>query len=314
MRCSDADLTRYCSPKPRYPSSFTALVDTYDTLRSGVPNFIAVALALAEYGYKPVGIRLDSGDLASLSCKARAMMDRCAAEYQIRQKGADVQDAIRQVKIMASNDLNEAVLRKLRTAEHAIDAFGIGTELVTCSTQPALGGVYKLMELDGSFCMKISEEPGKISFPGCKNAYRVYQDVGSVDSKDVPVMDFIAHVSESPPTVGKEIQYIDLQELRNSRLPRASMLPTAGAKQIIPSGVERLLSNVWSGERSPDIAKRNLQNVRCLADLRTNVLNQISLFSSDSQEPGDNYTVGISLKLMSEFQRISEELRTASSL
>lgn len=110
-------------PPPR-PSSPTA----------GVPNFMAVALALAKIGKKAYGIRLDSGDLAYLSKEARRLFREADAKFGT---------SIAACTIMASNDINEAVLLSLGDQGHEIDAFGIGTHLVTCQAQPALGMVYK---------------------------------------------------------------------------------------------------------------------------------------------------------------------------
>jgi nicotinate phosphoribosyltransferase len=123
-----------------YPNNFLSLVDTYDTLNSGVPNFLCVALALNKLGYKPAGIRLDSGDLAFLSVEARQMFDQIGARYNIN---------LNHLKIVASNDINESVIHALNQQGHKITVYGIGTNLVTCQSQPALGMVYKLVEVRG---------------------------------------------------------------------------------------------------------------------------------------------------------------------
>ncbi len=146
-----------------FPDSCLLLVDTYDTLRSGVPNAIIVFQELKAKGHEPVGIRLDSGDLTYLSRTARKMLD-----------GAGFQNA----KIFASGDLDEDVIWNLIAQGAKIDVWGVGTRLITSQDNPALGGVYKLAaeEIDGVLHprIKISDNPQKITNPGLKVLYRVY--------------------------------------------------------------------------------------------------------------------------------------------
>ena len=148
-----------------YPHATLLLCDTYDTLKSGVPNAIKVFDELSEKGYKPLGIRLDSGDLAYLSKEARKMLD--AAGYK---------DAI----ICASGDLDEYSIASLRSQGAAIDLWGVGTRLITGNDLPALGGVYKLaaVEENGEIIpkIKLSNNAIKITNPGFKNIYRVYDN------------------------------------------------------------------------------------------------------------------------------------------
>lgn len=112
-----------------FPDSCLLLVDTFDTLRSGVPNAITVFKELRESGHEPVGIRLDSGDLAYLSKKARTMLDAAGFPKAI---------------IAASSDLDEYVIRDLKTQGARINVWGVGTRLITSENNPALGGVYKM--------------------------------------------------------------------------------------------------------------------------------------------------------------------------
>ena len=138
------------------------LVDTYDTLRSGIPTAIEVADELKDE-INFLGIRLDSGDIAYLSKEARKMLD--AAGYP---------DA----KIVASNDLDEATITHLKQEGAKIDAWGIGTKLITAYDNPALGAVYKLSCLEdenGNMVdrLKVSENPGKLTIPGIKRVYRI---------------------------------------------------------------------------------------------------------------------------------------------
>ncbi|MBO5412624.1 MAG: nicotinate phosphoribosyltransferase [Clostridia bacterium] len=152
-----------------YPDNCLLLVDTYDTLRSGVPNAIKVFKELREKGYKPKGIRLDSGDLAYLSKKARKMMDE-----------AGFPDAI----ICVSGDLDERSINSLLQQGAKINSWGVGTKLITSEDLPALGGVYKLsavIEKDGQVIpkIKLSDNTAKITNPSFKNLYRLYdRDTG----------------------------------------------------------------------------------------------------------------------------------------
>lgn len=150
-----------------YPSACILLVDTYDTLKSGIPNAIRVFQEMRAAGILLTyyGIRLDSGDLAYLSKKARKMLD-----------AAGFPDAV----ISASNDLDEYLIETLKAQGAAITSWGVGTHLITAKDNPAFGGVYKLaaiMGTDGEFVpkIKLSENSEKITNPGNKTIYRVYE-------------------------------------------------------------------------------------------------------------------------------------------
>ncbi|MGN0242455.1 MAG: nicotinate phosphoribosyltransferase [Lachnospiraceae bacterium] len=150
-----------------YPDACILLVDTYDTLKSGVPSAIRVFEEMREEGIQPAtyGIRLDSGDLAYLSKKARRMLDE-----------AGFPDAI----ISASSDLDEYVIESLKTQGAAITSWGVGTNMITSADCPAFGGVYKLAAIkhdgENTFIpkIKISENPAKVTNPGDKTVYRIY--------------------------------------------------------------------------------------------------------------------------------------------
>ena len=150
-----------------YPNNCTLLVDTYDTLKSGVPNAIRVFQEFKDAG-KPLikyGIRLDSGDLAYLSKEARKMLDEAGFP---------------EATICASNDLDEFLLHDLKMQGAAIDSWGVGTNLITSKDCPSFGGVYKLAAIqneEGEFVpkIKISENTEKITNPGNKTIYRIYE-------------------------------------------------------------------------------------------------------------------------------------------
>lgn len=146
-----------------YPDSCTLLVDTYDTLASGVPNAIRVFdEVLKPLGIRPAGIRLDSGDIAYLSKKARIMLDE--AGYQ-------------DVNIVASNSLDEHKITDILGQDAKVDSFGVGENLITSKSSPVFGGVYKLVAIeDGDEIIpkiKISENVEKITTPGFKSLYRL---------------------------------------------------------------------------------------------------------------------------------------------
>lgn len=128
---NDGELAAFIAFAQCFPSGFVALIDTYDPVLSGARNFILVALALFEFGYKPVGVRLDSGDLAALSVAVREEFQSAAGEANCEQ--------LVHCQIMASNNINEDFLLSLKEKKHELTAFGIGTNLVTCQKQPALG-------------------------------------------------------------------------------------------------------------------------------------------------------------------------------
>lgn len=147
-----------------FPDACLLLVDTYDTLRSGVPNAIRVFDELRAAGHEPKGIRLDSGDLAYLSKRARKMLD-----------DAGYPNAI----ICASGDLDEYLINSLKNQGAKIDLWGVGTKLITSADMPALGGVYKLSALypaDGGMVpkIKLSDNSDKITNPAFKDVYRIY--------------------------------------------------------------------------------------------------------------------------------------------
>lgn len=165
-----------------YPSACILLVDTYDTLKSGVPNAIRVFTEMREAGIPLTfyGIRLDSGDLAYLSKKARKMLD-----------DAGFPDAI----ISASNDLDEFLIQSLKDQGAAITSWGVGTHLITSKDCPSFGGVYKLaaiMGSDGKFIpkIKLSENTEKVTNPGNKTIFRIYdKETGKIKADLICLVD-----------------------------------------------------------------------------------------------------------------------------
>eukprot|EP00042_Codosiga_hollandica_P050565 m.606810 g.606810 ORF g.606810 m.606810 type:complete len:558 (-) comp58113_c0_seq2:147-1820(-) len=174
-----------------FPDGFIALADTYDVNSSGVPNFCAVALALHDLGYVARGIRLDSGDLAYLSVQAREVFVWVAKTFEVPSIGKS--------NIIASNDINEDTIWSIKSQSNSIDAYGIGTHLVTCQSQPALGCVYKLVNLNGQPRMKLSQEVRKITIPGRKQAFRLFGLDGSA------ICDLLQLETEEPPKPGQKL-------------------------------------------------------------------------------------------------------------
>ena len=172
-----------------FPNTCMLLVDTYDTLRSGVPNAIKVFEELRQKGHEPVGIRLDSGDLAYLSKKARAMLD--AAGFP-------------EAKIFASSDIDEWLIRDLKLQGARIDAWGVGTKLITSDGCPALGGVYKLSGevVHGNVIpkIKVSDNVEKITNPGYKKLIRIYDNATGKTIADLIMLDDEV-IDESRPLV-----------------------------------------------------------------------------------------------------------------
>lgn len=175
-----------------YPQNAILLVDTYDTIKSGVPAAIKVFTELREVGKMPTkyGIRLDSGDLAYLSKKAKEMLD-----------AAGFSDAI----ICASSDLDEYLIESLKQQGATINSWGVGTNLITSKNTPAFGGVYKLagVTVDGELVpkIKLSENSIKITNPGSKTVYRIYDnasgkavaDLIALSSETLPISDLTIH-------------------------------------------------------------------------------------------------------------------------
>jgi nicotinate phosphoribosyltransferase len=170
------------------PDEVTLLVDTYDTLKSGVPNAIRIAHELESRGKRMSAIRLDSGDLAYLSKQARQMLDDAGLAY---------------VQIVASNDLDENIIFNLKAQGARIDIWGVGTQLITAADQPSLGGVYKLVarEKDGSYepVIKISGNPEKTTTPGLKEVYRIHNRATGKAKADILMLPHETDIQQGKP-------------------------------------------------------------------------------------------------------------------
>lgn len=171
----DSELDAFCAYAKAYPHDCTLLVDTYNVLKSGIPNAIeAFKREVLPRGFRPKGIRIDSGDITYLSKKARVMLDEAGFE---------------DVKIVASNSLDEYIIRDMLLQGAKVDSFGVGERLITASSAPVFGGVYKLcaVEKDGEMIpkIKLSENTAKVTIPGAKKLWRLYDNESGKALADV---------------------------------------------------------------------------------------------------------------------------------
>ena len=178
-----------------YPQATVLLVDTYDVLHSGIPNAIRIAReVLAPQGHRLAGVRVDSGDLAYLSKRIRQMLDKAGLE---------------DCKIILSNSLDEWTISSLLLQGAQVDSFGVGERLITAKSDPVFGAVYKLVavERDGAFVprIKMSENVEKLTNPGLKDLYRIYDRDGNA------VADMIATHGE-PVDLSRPFRYVDPQK------------------------------------------------------------------------------------------------------
>jgi nicotinate phosphoribosyltransferase len=201
-----------------FPDSCVLLVDTYDTLASGIPNAIAVAGELRAGGHALRGVRLDSGDLAYLSRESRRMLDEAGFP---------------DVKILASNELDEHVIESIRSGGGCVDIYGVGTRLATGAGPGggALGGIYKLVEIDARPKLKVSSDPSKSTIPGRKRLWRAIRPDGGFE------MDVIALEEESL-RPGDEV-YDPTQPLRHTCIPQDVRLEDA--RSVVMRDGKRLL-------------------------------------------------------------------------
>uniref|UniRef100_A0A0N4W7D2 Nicotinate phosphoribosyltransferase n=1 Tax=Haemonchus placei TaxID=6290 RepID=A0A0N4W7D2_HAEPC len=219
---SNGELAAFVAYAVAFPSANMSLIDTYDVLRSGVINFVAVTLALFELGYKSIGCRIDSGDLSYLSKEVRSRLRKVA-----------VLDPalvwLEKMVIVASNDINEETIMSLNEQSHEINAFGVGTHLVTCQKQPALGCVYKLVTLSGQPKIKLSQEVSKITIPGRKKCYRLFGKSGYA------ILDLLILEDEPEPKANQQILCLCIQESKRAL--------------VVASRVEPLHEVFWSDGR-----------------------------------------------------------------
>lgn len=221
------------------PNNCVLLTDTYNTLKSGIPNAITVAKEMEGRGHRLLGIRLDSGDLSFLSKEARKMLDKANLHY---------------VKIAASNQLDEKVIKSLREQGAPIDLYGVGTSLIIGRPDAALDGVYKLAEYNGKPCIKLSESIKKITIPGEKQVFRITDKQGYWIGADVVAMRNEKKIDNmySPFDPLNSLQIKDLQ-----KIPLLNKVMENG-KRLIPEKSQKEIAQFSKNQiqKLPDEYKR----------------------------------------------------------
>ena len=221
-----------------YPDACVLLVDTYDVMGSGVPNAVRTAKEILEpMGKRLKGVRIDSGDLAYLSKKVRRMLDE-----------AGLSDC----KIIASNSLDEFTIASLLAQGACIDSFGVGERLITAKSEPVFGAVYKLaaVEENGKFSprIKVSENVEKITNPGLKDVYRIYDEQGhavadllALHGEEIDMTSPVRYVDPEKPwknrsfdkCTAKNLRYLAVKDgKRTSELPTLADIRAYVQKQL----------------------------------------------------------------------------------
>ena len=200
IQSEENELTAFRKFAEAHPANCTLLVDTYNTLKSGIPNAIIVAKEMMQKGQALQAIRLDSGDLAYLSKKSRRMLDEAGLD---------------KVQIVVSNQLDEYLIKSLLDQKAPINVFGVGTSLSTGKPDAALDGVYKLSEVSGEPKIKLSENIQKVTLPGVKQVYRYKDESGNF------IADAIALAKEEIPLM--MIHPYDIE--KSMRLHSATAMP-----------------------------------------------------------------------------------------
>ena len=212
------ELTAFRAYADAFPDSTILLVDTYDTLKSGLPNAITVARELRQQGHELCGIRIDSGDLAYLSREARAMLDDAGFPA---------------VRIVASNELDEQVIESVRSGGGRVDVYGVGTKLATAAGPGggALGGVYKLVEIGGEPKLKVTSDIAKATLPGRKRLLRALNPTGGF------VQDVIC--LEADDIRGGDTVFDPTNPLQHTRLPEHARF--TDLRQVVMEGGKRTI-------------------------------------------------------------------------
>uniref|UniRef100_A0A915KQG4 Nicotinate phosphoribosyltransferase n=1 Tax=Romanomermis culicivorax TaxID=13658 RepID=A0A915KQG4_ROMCU len=272
---NDGELAAFISYAQCFPNGFLALVDSYDVLRSGIVNFCACVLALDSLDYKAKGVRIDSGDLAYLSREIRRIFIAISEKFNI--------PYVSKLKILASNDLNEDTIYSLNEQGHEIDCFAVGTHLVTCQKQPALGCVYKLVELNNTARIKLSEDIDKVVLPGRKRCYRLYGKDGRI------INDLLALENEISPVEGTPI------------LCRHPFLDAKRA-YVVPKSVKLLHQLYWNGESTEESSE-------FLIDKKQRVEDSLKELRSDIKRPLNPtpYKISVTESLHKFFHQLWQE-------
>lgn len=212
----DDELTAFRDFAQIRPKNCVLLVDTYDTLKSGLPNAITVAKEMEEQGHQLLAIRLDSGDLAYLAKRSRKMLDDAGLQY---------------VKIAASNQLDEYVIQSLQNQNAPIDIYGVGTNLVIGKPDGALDGVYKLAFANEKPRIKISESISKVTLPHKKQVYRIRNEEQQLIGADAIAISDEWHLNRMHHPV-EPFKNLTLATLKQEPMLKSVM---ENGKRLIPS-------------------------------------------------------------------------------
>jgi len=285
IQCFPTELEAFRAYARTFPDKCLLLVDTYSVLESGVPNAIKVGLELEAKGHYFQGIRLDSGDLTYLSKAARRMLDEAGLKGAI---------------IVGSNDLDEETIFAIRAQGAAIDAWGVGTSLITSKDSPSLGGVYKLAaegeQSDFNPRLKVSENISKITNPGIKKVVRFYDRAGKAMA-DIIALENEVFVEGKPLTIFDPVQTWKRKTLRNYRI-RELLIPVfRGGKRVydlpklteVQSYAKAELDTFW------DEVKRLTNPHSYIVDLSTNLfeLKQQLLLTIHQDIKANNLNLGV---------------------
>lgn len=267
----DTELESFEAYADVYPDKCLLLVDTYNVLNSGVPNAIKVFKDLSSKGYKPLGIRLDSGDLKYLSNEAKKMLNEAG---------------FTDLSITASNDLDEYTIASLKAEGAAINSWGVGTKLITSADSPSLGGVYKLA---GSYKdgflepkIKVSEDPEKINNPGYKKVVRIYNEENKAEADLIMLNDEVLD-KNSPLTIfhptytWKSITFKNytIRELHEPLFINGECKHNKKSVTEIRDYVNSELNTLWESYKrlsTPKVYKVDLS--KKLWDLKSNLLDE----------------------------------------
>ncbi|KRX08606.1 Quinolinate phosphoribosyl transferase, C-terminal [Pseudocohnilembus persalinus] len=271
-KTSESELAAFLAHAKAFPKNFICLVDSFDSITSGIPNFIIVAFALMDAGYSPFGVRIDSGDLVKISLTARSLIDNA---------GRQVNKNTSNIKIMVSNKIGEKELKEFSEEDHEIDIFAIETELVVCEDQPHLGMVFKLVDINGKAAMKFSEDPGKSTLPGKKTLYRVW-----VASQTEPIADIVALPDEDIMN-NKEIDVVSIQQ-------------TQSRYTIIPQKIERIYYQVI--DQGQLISK-----VNDLEESKLHLEEQKKLFGPNLMDDEKQYMLVLTVNYWNYFQEAAQK-------
>ncbi|MFW6347255.1 MAG: nicotinate phosphoribosyltransferase [Cyclonatronaceae bacterium] len=253
----DTELEAFRAYAETYPESCILLVDTYDTLGSGLPNAITVGKEMQKRGQQLAGIRLDSGEFSRLIPAARKMLDEAG---------------LGQVKIAVSDGIDEYAIRKLNAQPVRPDVFGVGTRLITSHGDSALNGVYKMSEIAGRPILKRSDDPAKTTLPGRKKLYRIQEQ--NVQGEPCFKGDVITRETEPVPEamLGEGAEAVDFRPViwESARQPAPETPAIAELRERVRQekskldarlfrwqlkGAEQDLSAAWKVQLAPELRK-----------------------------------------------------------